>query len=742
MYCLTVLADKKEAKIKVLIIILLFSFASTITAQNLEYNYLDRENSNAFLTRPSAFVDFAQSSQGLNWVDQSFGVGGKAVLTFGQPRELAFATAIQTDGKILIGGELHISGSGNVDMALARFNVDGTLDTTFNGNGMIRVMIPNSNDTIRDIIIQPDGKILVGGFTVWDFCLIRFNPDGSYDTFFDGDGIVRTPILLDNGQPLANTIICSLSLLPDGRILAVGDASGYIAFARYNPDGSLDNSFDGDGRKARSIDGGSTTKQAIVQPDGKIISIGWTNSGFAKFYIARFNSDGSFDQSFGSGGVVVSNLGAFSARAWACALQPDGKIIVGGTESRDLVVVRLNTDGSFDASFDGDGFVLTDFLGTSDEAFSVFVLPDGKILAGGVSNAGILQDFALARYNPDGSLDNTFGNEGKVITDINGGYDNIIEIARQSDGKIIAAGTGNPTSSNTINYDFALVRYLVTPKSLAKYDFDGDGKTDISIYRPSVGEWWHLQSSDGQNRAFQFGNSSDQIVPADFTGDGKTDVAIWRPSSGEWFVLRSEDNSYYSFPFGTSGDIPAVGDFDVDGKADAGVFRPSSGTWYISKSTGGTIIQQFGTSGDVPVIADYDRDGKSDIAIYRVAQGEWWIQRSNLGLIAFQFGSSTDKPVQGDYTGDGRADAAIWRASSGEWFVLRSEDNQNYYSFPFGVSTDIPAPGDYDGDGKFDPAVFRPSTATWFVNKSTGGYLIQSFGQSGDRPTPSAFVPF
>ncbi|MGC2236405.1 MAG: proprotein convertase P-domain-containing protein [Pyrinomonadaceae bacterium] len=273
-----------------------------------------------------------------------------------------------------------------------------------------------------------------------------------------------------------------------------------------------------------------------------------------------------------------------------------------------------------------------------------------------------------------------------------------------------------------------------------QFDFDGDSKADISIYRPSAGEWWYLRSSDGGNAVFQFGNSSDKIAPADFTGDGKTDIAFFRPSTGEWFILRSEDFSYYSFPFGTSGDVPAPGDYDNDGKADAAVFRPSTFTWFINKSSGGTIIQSFGQSGDVPAVSDYDGDSKADIAIYRPTAGEWWIQKSSdSSVVVFQFGNSSDKPVQGDYTGDDKADVAIFRPSTGEWFILRSEDG-TYYSFPFGASGDIPAPADFDGDGRFDATVFRPSQSTWYVQRTTAGTLIQSFGQTGVMPVPSAFI--
>jgi hypothetical protein len=276
--------------------------------------------------------------------------------------------------------------------------------------------------------------------------------------------------------------------------------------------------------------------------------------------------------------------------------------------------------------------------------------------------------------------------------------------------------------------------------SNTRFDFDGDARADLSIFRPLLGEWWYLRSSDGQNRAFRFGNSNDRLVPADYTGDGKTDVAIFRPASGEWFVLRSENQSFYAFAFGLSTDVPAPGDFDGDGKADPAVFRPSTTTWFIMRSTGGTTIQQFGANGDVPVVADYDNDDRDDIAVFRPSNGQWWLLRSRAGLVAYQFGNSSDKPVPGDYTGDGAADAAIFRPATGEWFVLRSENN-SFFSFPFGTGGDIPAPADFDGDGRFDAAVFRPTTSTWYVQRTSSTTLIQNFGIIGDRPVPSAFIP-
>lgn len=296
---------------------------------------------------------------------------------------------------------------------------------------------------------------------------------------------------------------------------------------------------------------------------------------------------------------------------------------------------------------------------------------------------------------------------------------------------------------NNIFFDISdtnfTIQFVPMPGLRRFADFDGDGRTDISIFRPGAGEWWINRSSTNQTTVSQFGVSTDRLAPADFTGDGKTDIAIWRSSTGEWFILRSENNSFLSFPFGANGDVPAPGDFDADGKADPAVYRPSAGTWFILKSTGGTTIQNFGIPEDKPVVGDYDGDSRDDLAVYRPSASEFWILRSTAGLIAGRFGAVGDQAVPGDYTGDGKTDVAVWRSSTGEWFILRSEDN-SFFSLPFGTSGDVPAPGDYDGDGKFDTAVFRPSTNTWFVQRTTAGTLITNFGTTGDISVPNAYV--
>ncbi len=284
------------------------------------------------------------------------------------------------------------------------------------------------------------------------------------------------------------------------------------------------------------------------------------------------------------------------------------------------------------------------------------------------------------------------------------------------------------------------VYYLTFQQLRVRFDFDGDAKADIAIFRALNGEWWIQRSLDTGVRALRFGSTNDRPVPADYDGDGLTDNAVYRPSTGEWFVLRSSDFSFFSIPFGNSFDKPAPGDFDGDGLADIAVFRPFEGNWYINKTTGGVQITQWGGPGDVPVTGDYDGDGRSDIAIYRPISGQWWLNRSTAGVIATTFGAAVDKPVAADYTGDGKTDIAVWRPSNGNWFILRSDDF-SYYSIPLGSTNDLPAPADYDGDGKADIAVFRPDGANWFIQRSTAGILLQQFGATGDIPVPSAFVP-
>jgi hypothetical protein len=280
----------------------------------------------------------------------------------------------------------------------------------------------------------------------------------------------------------------------------------------------------------------------------------------------------------------------------------------------------------------------------------------------------------------------------------------------------------------------------VTVINKALFDYDGDGRSDISVFRPSSGDWY-LQRSTAGFFGVNFGSAEDRIVPADYDGDGKTDVAVYRPSTGIWYVTNSSTGTVDYYGFGIAEDLPTPADYDGDGRADLSVFRPSTGTWYrLNSLTGQFVAVQFGADGDRPTIGDFDGDGRADIAVYRPSTGAWYQMNSSDGsFFGEQFGIATDRAVPADFDGDGKTDIAIYRPSDGLWYVKNSATT-TYTPYVFGLSADIPVPGDFDGDGKADIAVFRPLDGTWYiVNSSNGSFTIYQFGQNGDLPTESAF---
>lgn len=660
-----------------------------------------------------------------------FGADGSQRLSF-QPdftaRGRVRAIAVQADGKILIGGIFNrVNGSSRP--ILTRLNTDGSIDKGFVTDSLFGAEV----SVLR---IQPDGKILVGGRalstgTGAGRSFYRLNTDGSFDGTFDQVGF-------SSFQTRA------LAIQADGKILmsyfkTVQDGREIGGLVRYNTDGSLDDSF----TFARDY----VFETVVALPTGKVIVGGSFGLGYVspptptEFHngVMRLNADGSHDRTFRS--ELLAQSGRFS-KVVKVLLQSDGKLLVGGTlyfsdSVEPAGVARFETNGSLDESFHRN---VIDSAFDFPRVEDMRLLQNGALIVGGLFNSfGGAAHQNLALLGSTGVVDTTFN----AFTDRT-----VFAIDTQTDGRILVGGDFD-SLSGIDRTSIGRVSFFPKASIAAPFDFDGDGKTDVSVFRPTGGtgggEWWYLQSSDGAGRAFAFGASTDTPVPADYTGDGKTDIAFWRPSTGEWYVIRSEDNTFFAFPFGSNGDIPMPADFDGDGMADQTVFRPSSNTWFTLRSSDGQVTTTpFGAAGDKPIAADYDGDGKADVAIYRpsggTGGGEWWYLRSSDGANrAFAFGSATDKAVPADYTGDGKTDLAFWRPSTGEWYVLRSEDD-TFFAFPFGIASDIPVPGDYDGDGKADAAVFRPSQNTWYMVRSTAGFQAVGFGATGDMPLPNSYV--
>ncbi|MGQ0541121.1 MAG: FG-GAP-like repeat-containing protein [Blastocatellia bacterium] len=277
------------------------------------------------------------------------------------------------------------------------------------------------------------------------------------------------------------------------------------------------------------------------------------------------------------------------------------------------------------------------------------------------------------------------------------------------------------------------------------FDFDGDGKTDLSVFLMNdvagQQDFRVLQSSTQTILTAAFGSVGDDPANADFDGDARTDIAVFRPANGTWYVLRSSDSTVNFANFGLAGDKVQPFDFDGDAKADLAVYRPSNGVWYsLNSSNGQFSARQFGLASDIPTAADFDGDGKDDIAVYRPATGVWYILRSQNGSFTIvQFGLNGDRPVAGDFDGDGRGDFAVFRPSDRVWYLLRS--NEGFAALQFGLGDDKPLQADFDGDGKADIAVYRPSTGVfYYLRSSDGGFSATQFGLSGEGAVPGIFV--
>lgn len=393
-------------------------------------------------------------------LDGDFDADGKTTVDFSSDDDWGYGCIVQSDNKIIICGSTYDGNDGN--FGLVRFNPDGSLDHSFSFDGKVSADLGSYYESCFDVAVQVDGKILVAGKSNYTFALIRLNADGTLDNSFGTGGKVTTDIA--NGDNHGTSLV----LQADGKIIVSGYSDKLTDFdfslVRYNTDGTLDTSFGSGGKVLTDLFGDDDFAMAVaLQPDGKILAAGTTNNGAdIDFALVRYNADGTLDNTFSFDGKVSTSFGPASDRAHSVLVQPNGKIVVGGYTNSgpdaDFALVRYNTDGTLDHTFNSTGQVKTDFSNQNDLGFSVALQPDGKVLLGGYTFDPVTfdYDFALLRYKENGLPDTTFGSGGIVVTDFGSDNDVGTKVFLQPDGRILSSGY----TDNGNDMDFAVARYI------------------------------------------------------------------------------------------------------------------------------------------------------------------------------------------------------------------------------------------------------------------------------------------
>ncbi len=473
-------------------------------------------------------------------LDTSFGNNGIVSTQVSPTYNFGTATMVQPDGKIIVVGD---SGEpATYKATIIRLNTDGRVDTSFGTSGNVTITIPSAKSFGMDVALQNDGKIVVGART-WDnvtgdFVLARLNADGSFDNSFGTNGVV----IANSG---GSDVLASVLIANDGKIYAAGDSESNFSIAKFNTDGTMDTSFGTNGWSFIAFSSSSYAQDIAFQNDGNIVmgGFGIISGGRYQMAAARITADGALDNSFGTDGKVAFNFGIDHDIATTLGIQSDGKIVLGGHTyirsnprlAYDFAVARLNTDGSLDNTYGNNGVATTQIVDEANYANGLVIQADDKVVLAGRTVKEFDYDFAMVRFNTDGTLDATFGNGGKVSTDVDGKEDHGYAIALQPDNKIILAG--HSYSAGADDSSIVVARY--TNETLGFEDFQN---VDFRLYPNPAKEQITIELSDASSNyeVTIFNVLGKKVYSSEIQKVGQIDVSGL--ASGTYLVKLNSDN--------------------------------------------------------------------------------------------------------------------------------------------------------------------------------------------------------
>lgn len=539
-------------------------------------------------------------------LDTSFGTSGKVITDLGiNSFDYINSLAVLANGKILASGYTDTLGSG--DVLLLRYNSDGSLDSSFGTAGVVITDVAASSDEDPGAFtIQSDGKILVHGYTtsggLYNLFLFRYNSDGSLDATFGTAGKVVTDIGVGSGDQGYG-----LAFQTDGKIVVTGrtNANGnYDVFViRYNSDGSLDASFGTGGKVITNVDFNDEAKDIDLQADGKILVTGTTTTigGASDILLIRYNDDGSLDPTFGTGGVVSTDVGVASGdSAYKLALQADGKILVEGytdaNASANGILLRYNADGSLDASFGTGGKVIIDSgTNANDSLTALNYQPSGIIKVAGYSYINGLADSFVVSFNSDGSRDTSFGSSGQVFTDVGASStDTIYSTVIQPDYKILAAGQTNAGGSN----NFFVTRHNSDGTLDSSFGSLGKVVTDVGVLSDDDARALTLQT-DGKILVTGFSNTagSFNVIVIRYNSDGSLDTSFGTAGKVITDIGANSNDKARDITLQTDGKILVTGTSNASGLYDPFLIRYNSdGSLDAGFGIGGKVTTDVGTN--------------------------------------------------------------------------------------------------------------------------------------------------